>query len=48
MITVTRKDVRKLAGEPLSFAMMMNDHELENVIVTFVSVLNRRKLDRGG
>jgi hypothetical protein len=48
MTTVTRKDVRKLASDPLDFAMMMNDHELENVIVIFVSVLNRRKLDRGG
>jgi len=48
MTTVTRKDVRKLASEPLSFAMIMKDHELENVIVTFVSVLNRRKPDRGG
>ena len=47
-IVITRKDVRKLAGDPLGFAMMMQNGQLEDVIVAFVSVLNRRKLERGG
>ena len=44
----TRKNVKKLIEDPLSFAMMMDDEQLEHVIVTFVSVLNKRKTDRGG
>jgi hypothetical protein len=48
MESVTRKDVQKLTEDPISFAMMMNDGQLEVVIVTFVSVLNQRKPDRGG
>lgn len=47
-IVITRKDVRKLTGDPLGFAMMMQNQELEDVIVTFVSVLNRRRLNGGG
>ena len=46
-IVITREDVRKLAKDPISFAMMMENHELEDIIVTFVSVLNRRKLNGG-
>ena len=48
MQCVTGKDVKKLAEEPISFAMMMDDEQLEHVIVTFVSVINKRKTDRGG
>jgi len=48
MKTVTRDDAHRLASDPISFAMMMNDCEIEQVIVTFVSVLNKRKPDRGG
>ena len=47
-IVITRRDVHKLAGDPLGFAMMMQNQELEEVIVTFVSVLNKRKLTGGG
>jgi len=47
-IMITRKDVIKLTGEPLGFAMMMQNQELEDVIVAFVSVLNKRKLTGGG
>ena len=43
-----RKNVKKLIEDPLSLAMMMDDEQLEHVIVTFVSVLNKRKTDRGG
>ena len=48
MHCVTKKDVEKLANDPISFAMLMENCELERVIVTFVSVLNKRKPDRGG
>ncbi len=44
-IVTTRKDVRKLAADPLGFAMMMQNQELEEVIVAFVSVLNKRKIN---
>ena len=45
---ITRKDTQKLAKDPISFAMMMDNYQLEDVIVAFVSVLNKRKPDRGG
>ena len=48
MKSVTRKDVEKLANDPLSFAILMNHYQLEHVIVTFVSELNKRKPERGG
>lgn len=48
MECVTRKDVENLIKDPLIFAMMMDDDQLERVIVTFVSVVNKRKSDRGG
>ena len=48
MKRTTGKDVLKLAKDPISFAMMMDESELEHVIVAFVSVLNKRKPDRGG
>lgn len=48
MKPVTRKDVQRLAKDPISFAMMMNDDQLEDAIVAFVSVLNDRIIDRGG
>ena len=48
MKTVNRTDVKRLSKDPVSFAMMMNDCELEQVIVVFVSVLNKRKPERGG
>ena len=48
MKCVTRRDIEKLIDDPLIFAMMMDDDQLEHVIVTFVSVINKRKTDRGG
>jgi len=45
---VTIKDAKKLSNDPVSFAMMMDDSQVEHVIVTFVSVLNKRIKDRGG
>ena len=48
MQPITRKDARRLAEDPHYFALMLDDFQLENVIVTFVTVLNKRKNDRGG
>jgi len=45
---ITRNEVQKLENDPLSFAIMMDDSKLENVIVAFVSVLIKRKQYRGG
>ena len=41
-------DIAKLITDPLSFAIMMRDEELEDVIALFVSVLNKRRNRRGG
>ena len=43
MQCVNRIDAKKLAEDPLSFALMLDDEQLEHVIATFVSVLNKRK-----
>ena len=48
MHRVNRNGAKKLAKDPISFALMLDDDQLEHVIVTFVSVLNKRKPDRGG
>ena len=48
MQCVNRNDANKLARDPLSFALMLDCDQLECVIATFVSVLNKRKPDRGG
>jgi len=48
MQPVTKKDIEKLAKDPVTFAVMMDEHQLEHVISAFVSVLNQRIKDRGG
>jgi len=48
MNTVTQDDIGKLQKDPLSFAILMEDQQIEHVIVTFVSVLIRRNENRGG
>jgi hypothetical protein len=49
MHRINRNGAKKLAKDPISFAIMLNDEQLEQVIATFVSVLNKRKTrDRGG
>ena len=48
MQCVSRNDAKKLAEDPISFALMMDDIQLQHVIATFVCVLNKRKPDRGG
>jgi hypothetical protein len=47
VVNVTREDVRKLQRDPLSFAILMDERHIEQVIVVFVSVLNKRKSTRG-
>ena len=47
MESITRKDVLKLEKDPIGFAMMMEYERIEEVIVAFVSVLNKRKPNRG-
>ena len=37
-----------LKNDPISFAMMMDDEEIEEIIVAFVSVLQKRKRIGGG
>ena len=42
MNRVTRKDINKLISAPLFYALLMENEQLEEVIATFVSVLNKR------
>ena len=44
MKPITKTDVQRLANDPFSFAMMMDDSQLEKVIVRFVSILNKTKI----
>jgi hypothetical protein len=48
MENANNRDIEGLAKDPLAFAIMMDDHQLEHVIVAFVSVLLERKTHRGG
>ncbi|MFZ4438060.1 MAG: hypothetical protein ACOYOS_06495 [Syntrophales bacterium] len=48
MNTVTQDDIDKLQKDPLSFAVLMEDRHIEQVIVTFVSVLIEKHENRGG
>ena len=43
MTNVTKEDIRKLKKYPLDYAILMEDRHIEHVIVTFVSVLIKRK-----
>lgn len=43
MKNVTKEDIRKLRKSPLDYAILMEDRHIEQVIVTFVSVLIKRK-----
>lgn len=45
MTYLDEKDIQRLTDDPLSFAMLMDDYQIEQVIVAFVSVLNKRKQD---
>ena len=44
---ITDWEVATLVTDPLEFAVMMSDEELEEVIARFVCVLNKRKRGRG-
>ena len=43
MTVVTADDVRKLAGNILAYAMLMEDEDLIKVIYVFVSVLAKKQ-----
>ena len=43
----TQESIEKLSKDPISFAMLMDDDQIEHVIVMFVSVLIQKKLGRG-
>ena len=44
----TQELTERLSKDPVSFAMLMENEQIEHVIVMFVSVLIQRKLGRGG
>ena len=48
MKPVANDCVTKLVNDPISFAMVMDEDRIEDVIVKFVSVLIKRKRHRGG
>jgi len=41
MNIVTRKDVNRLVRAPISYALLMEKEQLDEVIATFVSVRNK-------
>jgi hypothetical protein len=43
-----KEEIKHLIEDPTSFAMMMDEEDLQDVIAAFVSVLNQRTKDRGG
>jgi len=45
---IDKKSTKRLAEDPVSFAIMMDDSQLEQIIAAFVSVLIQRIKDRGG
>ena len=45
---ITKQDVKKLKQDAIQFALMMDDHEIEQVIVDFVEVKNMRQRSRSG
>jgi len=48
MKRITNEEIRDLVEDPLAYAMMMNEEELEAVIASFVTVLNTRQRRRRG
>ena len=45
---MTQDDIAKLLKDPLGYALLMEDQQIEHVIVTFVAVLLRRNENGGG
>lgn len=45
---ITEKEVKKLNDHAADFALMMEDHEIEKIIVDFVEVKNMRQKSRSG
>jgi len=40
---ISKKEVDRLVNDPIGFAIMMDDSQIEDLIAAFVSVLNKRK-----
>lgn len=47
MHRITKEDINRLIDDPIGFATMMDNYQLELAIVAFVSVLMKRKPIRG-
>ena len=45
---VTRKQVKRFIGDPLSYAVLMEDHEIEETIAKLMGILYRRRNKGGG
>ena len=43
MNNISRKQVRKFVEDPLSYAMLMDNHEIEETIAKLMAILYRRK-----
>jgi hypothetical protein len=48
MKRITNEEIRDLVEDPLAYAMLMNEEELEEVVASFISVLNTRQRRRRG
>jgi hypothetical protein len=48
MNNITPDDIDKLQKDPLGYAVLMEDQQIEHVIVTFVADLLRRNENGGG
>jgi len=48
MNIIKRDDIDKLQKDPLGYAILMEDRQIEHVIVTFVAVLLKRNETGGG
>jgi len=44
----TRTQVKKLVEDPLSYALLMEDQEIEETIAKLMAVLYHRKKNNGG
>lgn len=47
-IKLNKKEIERLIKDPIQYAMLMEEDELEHVIVLFVSVFLNRKTKQGG
>ena len=48
MKNVTRTQVKRFVQDPLSYAVLMDDEEIEEVIARLMCILYKRKGKQGG